>query len=68
MALSTWGFQQARLKPGALVFSPYMGSGPELRSALDLGLRVIACEVVPAYCATAVRHRVAQGALQLGGG
>jgi site-specific DNA-methyltransferase (adenine-specific) len=56
VALSTWGFQRAKLQPGALVFSPYMGSGPEARAALDAGLRFIGCEIVKEYCDAAVNR------------
>lgn len=54
VALATWGFQRAKLKSGDLVFSPYMGSGPEARAALDMGLRFIGCEIVEEYCRAAV--------------
>ena len=37
-----------------MVFSPYMGSGPEARAAMDMGLRFIGCELVEEYCAAAV--------------
>jgi site-specific DNA-methyltransferase (adenine-specific) len=53
-ALSSWGFQQAKLRRGDLVFSPYLGSGPEAASAREMGLRLIGCEMVEAYCAAAV--------------
>jgi site-specific DNA-methyltransferase (adenine-specific) len=56
VALATWGFQRAKLKPGGLVFSPYMGSGPEARAALDMGLRFVGCEVVEDYCRAAVNR------------
>jgi site-specific DNA-methyltransferase (adenine-specific) len=56
VALATWGFQRATLKPGNLVFSPYMGSGPEARAALDMGLRFIGCEIVEEYCKAAVNR------------
>lgn len=45
IALSTWIFQRAKLKPGALVFVPYLGSGPDLPAARAMGLKVIACDV-----------------------
>lgn len=55
IALSTWIFRErAKLKPGALVFVPYLGSGPDLPAAVALGLRVVACEVERAYCDTAI--------------
>lgn len=64
--LSSWGFQRAGLKPGDLVFSPYLGSGPEVRAALNLGLRIIGCEVDEDYCRTVVEHRVALAAPRRG--
>lgn len=63
--LATWGFQRAKLKPGDLVFSPYMGSGPEARAAMDMGLRFIGCEVVEQYCEAAA-NRLRQQAFNLG--
>lgn len=62
VALCEWGFRQAGLKAGDLVFAPYLGSGPEVRAALNMGLRIIGCEVVEAYCRTVVDHRVAVAA------
>jgi site-specific DNA-methyltransferase (adenine-specific) len=56
VALATWGFQRAKLKRGDLVFSPYLGSGPEARAATDMGLRLIGCEIVEAYCEAAARR------------
>lgn len=56
VALATWGFQRAKLKRGDLVFSPYMGSGPEARAAMDMGLRFIGCEIVKEYCDAAVNR------------
>lgn len=66
VALATWGFQRAKLKPGDLVFSPYMGSGPEARAAMDMGLRFIGCEIVEDYCKAAV-NRLRQRPLFLDG-
>lgn len=66
VALATWGFQRAKLKSGDLVFSPYMGSGPEARAALDMGLRFIGCEIVEQYCNAAV-NRLKQRPLFAGG-
>lgn len=54
IALCSWVYQRAKLKPGALVFVPYLGSGPDLPAARAAGLRVIACEVERAYCDTAI--------------
>lgn len=57
VALCEWGFKRAGLKRGDLVFSPYLGSGPEVRAALNMGLRLIGCELVEAYCDAVVKHR-----------
>ena len=54
IALSTYVFQRAKLKSGALVFVPYLGSGPDLPAARAMGLRVIACDVESWCCKTAV--------------
>lgn len=54
IALCSWVYQRAKLKPGALVFVPYLGSGPDLPAARAAGLRVIACEVDRSYCDTAI--------------
>lgn len=62
VALCEWGFRQAGLKAGDLVFAPYLGSGPEVRAALNMGLRIIGCEVVETYCRAVVDHRVAVAA------
>jgi site-specific DNA-methyltransferase (adenine-specific) len=56
VALATWGFQRAKLQRGDLVFSPYLGSGPEARAALDMGLRLIGCEVAEQYCEAAANR------------
>lgn len=66
VALCEWGFERAGLKPGDLVFSPYLGSGPEVRAALNMGLRIIGCEVDAQYCQTVVDHRVALAAPKRG--
>ena len=65
VALMRWCLHRARLVPGALVFDPYMGSGPIARACKELGYRYIGCEVVEAYCAITVRHRLAQEVLPL---
>jgi hypothetical protein len=55
IALSTWIFRErAKLKPGALVFVPYLGSGPDLPAARAMGLRVVACDVERWCCDTAI--------------
>ncbi len=55
IALSAWLFaERAKLKPGALVFVPYLGSGPDLPAAQAMGLRVVACDVERWCCDTAI--------------
>ena len=54
VALSTYVFQRAKLKLGARVFVPYLGSGPDLPAAQAMGLRVIACDVERWCCDTAI--------------
>lgn len=66
VALSEWGFKHAGLKAGDLIFAPYLGSGPEVRAALNMGLRIIGCEVDADYCRTVVTHRCALAAPKRG--
>ena len=54
IALSAYVFNRAKLKPGDLVFVPYLGSGPDLPAAVAMGLRVIACDVERWCCDTAL--------------
>ncbi len=57
IALSTYVFQRAKLKRGALVFVPYLGSGPDLPAAQAMGLRVVACDV-ESWCLDAAIGRL----------
>jgi site-specific DNA-methyltransferase (adenine-specific) len=43
-------------KPGDLILDPYMGSGPVLRAAKDLGRRAIGIEIEQRYCEIAARR------------
>lgn len=61
-ALASWGFQRARLEPGDLVLSPWLGSGPEAAAAKRMGLRFIGIELVPEYLDACV-DRLRQGVL-----
>lgn len=63
VALMRWCLQRAGLKPGNLVLDPYMGSGPVLRAAMDLGLRCIGIELEERYCDIAAR-RLSQEVMQ----
>ena len=54
VALSTWVFGRAKLKPGDLVFVPYLGSGPDLPAARAAGLKIVACDVEQWCCDTAI--------------
>lgn len=54
VALMRWCLLRAKLAPGALVYDPYMGSGPIAKACKQLGYRYIGCELVESYCETAV--------------
>lgn len=58
IALCSWVYARAKLKPGDLVLVPYMGSGPDLAACVAMGLRCIACEVEEEYCRVAVGARL----------
>jgi site-specific DNA-methyltransferase (adenine-specific) len=64
VALMRWCLQRARLAPGALVYDPYMGSGPVAQACKELGYRYVGVELVEAYCAAAAR-RLAQEVMAL---
>lgn len=54
VALCSWVYQRAKLKPGDLVFVPHGGSGPDLPAARAMGLRLIWCDVERWCCDTAI--------------
>jgi site-specific DNA-methyltransferase (adenine-specific) len=54
IALCSWVYARARLKPGSLVFVPHGGSGPDLPAARSMGLRLIWCDVERWCCDTAI--------------
>ena len=56
VALMRWCLQRARLAPGALVYDPYMGSGPLAQACKELGYRYIGVELVEAYAEIAARR------------
>jgi hypothetical protein len=54
IALSAYIFQRARLRPGALVFVPHGGSGPDLPACRAAGLSLVWCDVERWCCDTAI--------------
>ena len=54
IALCSYVYQRAKLKPGDLVFVPHGGSGPDLPAARAAGLRLIWCDVEQWCCDTAI--------------
>ena len=56
VALMDWIIGLLKLKPGATVLDPYMGSGTTGVAALNLGFHFIGIEADPAYFAIAERR------------
>jgi len=54
IALCSYVYQRAKLKPDDLVFVPHGGSGPDLPACRAAGLRLIWCDVEQWCCDTAI--------------
>jgi site-specific DNA-methyltransferase (adenine-specific) len=63
VALMEWCIEQCRLRPGALICDPYMGSGTTGVAALNTGFRFVGIEVDPAHFETA-RKRIEEATKQ----
>jgi site-specific DNA-methyltransferase (adenine-specific) len=62
LGLMRWCLEKLKLKPGATVLDPYMGSGTTALACLDLGLNFVGIESEPAYFAVAERRIAAHRA------
>jgi site-specific DNA-methyltransferase (adenine-specific) len=56
VAFMRWCLLRAKLQPNALVYDPYMGSGPVAKACKELGYRYIGCELVESYCEAAAKR------------
>lgn len=66
VALMRWCIERLKLKPGATIVDPYMGSGPVGVAAVELGFNYIGCEIDPPYFAIAkARIKAAQASAKL---
>ena len=69
VAVMAWAMDQAKIKEGATVLDPYMGSGSTIIAAIRTGRKAIGIEKDPAHYATAcdrIKRELAQGDLFLG--
>lgn len=61
-AVVRWVLSHRRLRdhvhPGAVLVAGYLGSGPELRPALESGLSVVGADASPFWCELACRARL----------
>jgi DNA modification methylase len=67
VALMTWCMSLRWTRDYTDIIDPYMGSGPVMRAAKDLGKRAIGIEIVEEYCQHAV-ERLRQQAFSFGVG
>jgi site-specific DNA-methyltransferase (adenine-specific) len=56
VALMRWCIERLKLKPGATILDPYMGSGSTGVAAVELGFNFIGIESDPVHFATAQRR------------
>jgi site-specific DNA-methyltransferase (adenine-specific) len=56
VALMRWCIERLKLKPGATIFDPFMGSAPVAQAAIELGYRYIGIEKDAKHFATAVKR------------
>jgi site-specific DNA-methyltransferase (adenine-specific) len=65
VALMSWALTLRNTPAEGYILDPYMGCGPVLRAAKDLGRKAIGIEIEERYCAIAAK-RMAQGVLNFG--
>lgn len=56
ISLMEWCISKLKLKPGATIFDPYMGSGTTGVAAIRMGMNFVGCELDPTYFAIAERR------------
>ena len=54
--LMKWCISRLKLKPGATILDPYMGSGTTGVAAVELGYKFLGCELDPGYFAIAAER------------